>query len=80
LTENARKLHQICNNDLSIPVLFISSPQGDRFEFGTREELENEAEALQTEGEVTIELTSTHDIRDRLDFETYEDDQPTLVL
>jgi hypothetical protein len=83
LTPNAAKLKAICENKAILAVLFTSSPKnGDRFEFGTVEELENEKEALENdnEGELCVQLTDTHSLLNWLDFEAYEGNQPVLVL
>ena len=56
LTSNAAKLRAICLNEENHPILFISDPKnGDRFEFGTVEELVNEAEAWEAEIEYGVE-------------------------
>lgn len=58
-----------------LPVLFINDPNGDRFEFGTLEELENEAEAINEEAGTTIaEVRESTDLLHSLDFEAYEDE------
>jgi hypothetical protein len=50
------------------PVLFISDPNGDIFEFGTREELENEAEAIGS----TATVSTARELALTLDFYAYE--------
>ena len=83
MTPNAAKLRAVCLNEENHPVLFISDPKnGDRFEFGTIEELANEAEAWEEEGndEIEVGITGSHDLLRLLDFETYEGDQPTVIL
>jgi len=85
LTQNAAKLKAICEDKAVLAVLFISSPKnGDRFEFGTLEELENEKEALENDNEgddeLCVQITDTRNLLNWLDFEAYEGNQPVLEL
>ena len=60
------ELEKALRKDPSARVLFVSSPEGDRFEFAPPGELEAD---LQEDAEIT----TAQDLLDRLDFETYED-------
>lgn len=73
------KIEQILKNNPTVPVLFVSDPEnGDRFEFGTLEELEGEREAR--EAHQACEVATAGDLLARLDFGAYEGDDPTIVL
>ena len=82
MTPNAAKLKAICENETNLPVLFISDPKnGDRFEFGTLEELSLEAEAWATEdNEIGIDLTTTHEVKLWADWEIWEGNHPHVIL
>lgn len=81
MTPNAAKLKSICENKGPLPVLFVSDPKnGDRFEFGTQEELLNEAEVRSKDEEVSVVLTDTHEVRLWADWEAWEGDHPHVLL
>ena len=84
MTPNAAKLKRICENNANLPVLFVSDPKnGDRFEFGTFEELRNELETWGEESEgdrISVQIEFTNDLRNSLDFEIYEGDHPHIKL
>jgi len=62
----------------NLPVLFVSDPDnGDRFEFGTHEELENERDALHEDG-TACQLSTAGELANTLDFEVYEGNEPTI--
>ena len=60
------------------PVLFVSDPtNGDRFEFGTAEELENERQALEEAG-IAVQISTAQELLNTLDFEVYEGNEPEI--
>ena len=72
LSNNLSNIETILGDNPGLPVLFVSDPEnGDLFEFGTLEELQNELEAHLSNG-ADAELTTSDDLLSRLDFETYE--------
>jgi hypothetical protein len=86
MTPNAAKLQRICQNN-DMPVLFISDPaNGDRFEFGTLEELAEEARAWRKEAMkeklsgIYVQIFRTSELLNMIDFETYEGNQPIVLL
>ncbi len=85
MTPNAAKLQRICQNN-DMPVLYINDPdRGDRFEFGTPEELEGEARAWKREArkerrQIYVQVVRTSEILNMIDFETYKGEEPVVVL
>ena len=71
------RIEEILRKNPLLSVLFLSTPEGDTFTFGTHEELENEQEAHEEEGTQT-ELATAREFLDKLDFEVYEGNEPTI--
>ena len=73
------KIKQVLTKVPTLPVLFISDPiNGDRFEFGTAEELEGEREALEEAG-FAVQISTAQELLNTLDFEVYEGNEPTII-
>jgi len=85
MTPNAARLLRMCKNN-DMPVLYINDPdRGDRFEFGTSEELESEARAWRKEArkekrQIYAQVARTSEILNMIDFETYKGDEPIVLL
>jgi len=72
------RIQQVLSQGPSRPVLFVSDPtNGDRFEFGTAEELENERQALE-EAEIAAQVSTAKELLETLDFEVYEGNEPEI--
>ena len=71
-------IQQVLSQGPSRSVLFVSDPtNGDRFEFGTAEELENERQALE-EAEIAAQVSTAKELLETLDFEVYEGNEPEI--
>jgi len=72
------RIQQVLAKGPTRSVLFVSDPiNGDRFEFGTAEELENERQALEEAG-IAAQVSTAKELLDTLDFEVYEGNEPEI--
>ena len=85
MTPNAPKQPKMSQNN-GKQALYINDPdRGDRFEFGTPEELEGEARAWKREArkerrQIYVQVVRTSEILNMIDFETYKGEEPVVVL